>query len=122
MKIALKRVACVWLLVLSVLRCNAISMSTESFMEQKKPKIVVIGAGIAGLTTAYRLQEQGLDVQVYEARDRVGGRILSASLGDVVVELGGQNISDGGNAQHLHQLMDELDLEQTIYRISLDHR
>lgn len=32
------------------------------------PKVIVIGAGLARLTTAYRLQAPGIDVSVYEAR------------------------------------------------------
>jgi monoamine oxidase len=42
---------------------------------EQSPKVVVIGRGIAGLTAAYRLQEGGMDVNLYEARCRVGGRI-----------------------------------------------
>jgi monoamine oxidase len=38
-----------------------------------KEKIIVLGAGFAGLYAAYLLQEQGYDVTVLEARDRVGG-------------------------------------------------
>jgi protoporphyrinogen/coproporphyrinogen III oxidase len=37
-------------------------------------KIIVIGAGISGLTSALRLQQQGHEVEVLEATDRVGGR------------------------------------------------
>src|SRR5262252_7524274 len=40
-------------------------------------KIVVVGAGLAGLCAAYELQELGYDVTVYEVRDRVGGRVHS---------------------------------------------
>ncbi len=43
----------------------------------EKQKIVIIGAGLAGLTTAYRLFEKGYDIEIYEARPRVGGRIHS---------------------------------------------
>jgi monoamine oxidase len=39
--------------------------------------VIVVGAGIAGLAAARRLAGAGLDVQVVEARDRVGGRTLS---------------------------------------------
>ena len=46
---------------------------------QNKAQVVVIGAGISGLETALILQEQGVDVQVIEGRDRAGGRILSLS-------------------------------------------
>jgi monoamine oxidase len=40
-------------------------------------KIAVIGAGLSGLCTAYELNGIGYDVTVYEARDRVGGRVES---------------------------------------------
>lgn len=39
--------------------------------------VVVVGAGIAGLTAAYRLRQQRVPVTVYEAQERVGGRMLS---------------------------------------------
>src|SRR5260370_26138474 len=37
-------------------------------------KVVVLGAGVAGLSAAYELGQAGYDVTVLEARDRVGGR------------------------------------------------
>jgi monoamine oxidase len=75
------------------------------------PKVAVVGAGLAGLTTAYRLQQQGFDVDVYEARERVGGRVFTVSVDGCMSELGGQNISDGGDAEHLLALAEELGLE-----------
>src|SRR5262249_44819711 len=39
------------------------------------PRVVVVGAGLAGLTAAIDLTEAGWDVVVLEARDRVGGRV-----------------------------------------------
>ncbi|MCH9681589.1 MAG: FAD-dependent oxidoreductase [Deltaproteobacteria bacterium] len=50
--------------------------------------VVVVGAGIAGLATARRLFEAGLRVAVLEARDRVGGRLLSARVDGVGLDLG----------------------------------
>jgi monoamine oxidase len=58
---------------------------------------VVIGAGISGLYAARKLQRAGKSVCVLEARDRVGGRTLSAPLGNDVIDLGGQWI---GPKQH----------------------
>jgi monoamine oxidase len=53
--------------------------------------VVVVGAGLAGLSTARSLVAAGKTVAVLEARDRVGGRTLNRSLGDgKVVEVGGE--------------------------------
>ncbi|MCH9649576.1 MAG: FAD-dependent oxidoreductase [Deltaproteobacteria bacterium] len=41
---------------------------------------VIIGAGVSGLHTAWRLQQAGQKVVVCEARDRAGGRLLSAKV------------------------------------------
>ena len=43
----------------------------------KRKHVVVVGAGLAGLTCARRLQQLGFRVSVLEARDRVGGRVLT---------------------------------------------
>jgi monoamine oxidase len=66
-------------------------------------KVVVIGAGIAGLSAAYYLKKAGVDASAYEARERVGGRIYSAKnlVGDgLVTELGAEFI-DGSHADML---------------------
>lgn len=76
-----------------------------------KPKIVVLGAGLAGLTAAYRLQQQGHDVHVYEARHRPGGRVLSVKIGDSYEELGGENFLHANEGRHSLKLMAELNIE-----------
>jgi oxygen-dependent protoporphyrinogen oxidase len=48
----------------------------------------VLGAGIAGLTAAYHLEQNGADVEVLEARPRVGGVIRSERRGGFLVEHG----------------------------------
>ncbi|HEU4643422.1 MAG TPA: FAD-dependent oxidoreductase [Gemmatimonadaceae bacterium] len=60
--------------------------------------VLIIGAGIAGLTAAYRLRSRGVPVRVIEAQQRVGGRMYS--LRDYfpdgqVCELGGELIDTG---------------------------
>jgi monoamine oxidase len=50
--------------------------------------VVIIGAGLAGLSAADRLTEQGHDVLVLEGRDRVGGRIRTTEVVGVRVDAG----------------------------------
>jgi polyamine oxidase len=52
-------------------------------------RVVVVGAGIAGLTTASRLRRAGIPCLVLEARDRIGGRLHTVDLAGVPVDLGG---------------------------------
>lgn len=57
----------------------------------KEVDVAVVGAGLAGLTTARELRKHDVRVCVLEARDRVGGRTLDHPIGDGhVVEGGGQ--------------------------------
>lgn len=77
--------------------------------------VIVVGAGLSGLVAAGRLAERGLDVEVLEARDRVGGRTEGGVLSDgTPVELGGQWIGPPQDA--VLGLIDELGLETfTVY-------
>jgi len=90
--------------------------STSISAENKRPKIVIVGAGLAGLTTAYRLQQKGMDVHLYEVRNRVGGRIFTVKIGGSIAELGGLNIRDGGEAKNIQRLIEEFGLESTEYK------
>ncbi len=52
----------------------------------------MIGAGLAGLAAADELDRTGVDVEVFEARDRVGGRVWSVPFAGATVERGAEFI------------------------------
>ncbi len=59
-------------------------------------RVVVVGAGFAGLAAAEALAGRGLEVDVFEARDRVGGRVHSTRLDNgATVELGAEFVLPG---------------------------
>ena len=73
--------------------------------------VIVIGAGAAGLSAAADLAVSGLGVSVLEARDRVGGRILthrSPSTG-WPIELGAEFVH--GRPREIWELIDSAQLE-----------
>lgn len=51
-------------------------------------KVGIIGAGPAGITAAYRLAEEGISVDVYEASDSIGGMAKTIDLWNQKVDLG----------------------------------
>ncbi|KAA0206353.1 FAD-dependent oxidoreductase [Candidatus Uhrbacteria bacterium] len=55
-----------------------------------KPRVVILGAGLAGLACADLLSRRGYDVTVVEARGRIGGRVMTERLGPYLVEMGGE--------------------------------
>ena len=62
------------------------------------PRIIIVGAGTAGLLCAYRLQQQGVEARVIEASTRAGGRMFSLRKffpDDQLTELGGEYIDSG---------------------------
>src|SRR5215207_11740767 len=83
-------------------------MTGSRAMEAEERGVVVVGAGVAGLTAASRLAAAGVDAVVLEARDRVGGRVLTEDAGGLELELGGQWIAPYQDA--VRALVDELGL------------
>ncbi|MBO9641233.1 MAG: FAD-dependent oxidoreductase, partial [Siphonobacter aquaeclarae] len=53
-------------------------------------KIIILGAGLAGMSAAYELGKLGYDCTLLEARDRTGGRIWTVRKGTSETEIGGE--------------------------------
>ncbi len=74
----------------------------------------VIGAGIAGLTAAYRLRSEGHEPVVLESEDRTGGVIRSEHANGFLVEHGPNSIQS--NSPLLDELIERHDLEESVVR------
>ena len=69
---------------------------------------LVVGAGLSGLACATRLRAAGCSVVVLEARRRVGGRVLSAEVAGVPIDLGAQWI--GPTQARMHRLVERFSI------------
>lgn len=77
-------------------------------------RVVVVGAGFAGIAAARRLVELGFDVTVLEARDRVGGRAHSVGDLGAPVDLGAANLQ--GPAEALREAAGALEFATRLVR------
>jgi monoamine oxidase len=87
------------------------ALTLDRKVDATTPPVLIVGAGIAGLTAAYHLHKSGVPVRIIEASNRAGGRMLSQTkaLGtDSTVELGGEFIDSGH--KNIRKLAQELDL------------
>ena len=69
----------------------------DTFAQRRKKSCVIIGAGFSGLAAAYKLKNAGWNVTVLEARDRISGRVFSASMPqskNLVFELGAEWVGE----------------------------
>jgi NADPH-dependent 2,4-dienoyl-CoA reductase/sulfur reductase-like enzyme len=87
--------------------------------------VVIIGAGLAGLTAAREVTKAGYSCVVLEARARVGGRTYTHTLDKGIVDLGAAWINDTNQSQ-IFALAEELKLElieqnTTGNAVLLDH-
>jgi oxygen-dependent protoporphyrinogen oxidase len=75
-------------------------------------KVVVVGAGIAGLTAAFRLHQQGYAVTVLEAGSQVGGRMSSTERDGYRFDRGAVSLST--KYEHMHKLIAEVGVADQV--------
>lgn len=81
-------------------------------IEKSQYDVAVVGAGLSGLTAAYRLKQEGFNVIVLEAKDRVGGRLLNTRLDNgAVIDAGGSFVAP--QQKNVQRLLREFDLHTT---------
>ena len=78
--------------------------------------VIVIGAGIAGLTAAYRLQQAGYAVTVLEADSKVGGRMITIHWKGLAIDPGAEFVT--GADKYLLDMARQLDIQHKLINYS----
>jgi protoporphyrinogen/coproporphyrinogen III oxidase len=81
-----------------------------------KSQVLIIGAGIAGLSAAYFLKQKGISFSVLEASERVGGRVMTMREQGLVIDAGSQFISSSYGV--LPNLIKQLGLQSQVVDVS----
>lgn len=80
---------------------------------------IIIGAGLSGLAAAYALKQGGWQVTLLEARNRIGGRVLSYTFpqsSNLICELGAEWV--GANHERIQALCREFNIELQDHRFA----
>ena len=88
------------------------SSAFSNFFIAKKPKVIIIGAGFAGLAAANYLHKKGIDFVILEARNRISGRVFSHTIDEkenLIIELGAEWV--GNSHERIQNLCNEFGLE-----------
>lgn len=78
--------------------------------------VAVVGAGISGLATAYRLGQAGYQVEVFESDDLAGGRMRCGRINGYTIDRGAETLAPWGYPA-TWQLIRELGLKPAVHRI-----
>ena len=83
----------------------------------KKRKVVILGAGISGLTSAYELSKAGYQCIILEASNRPGGRNFTVRHGDFIDEVGNPQQCQFDQAPHLYMNAGAARIPHTHHKI-----
>ena len=83
-------------------------IGTKILDKERKETIDIIGSGIAGLSAGYILKNNNINSVIFEASDFPGGRTQTVFINNDLDEIGGKEISDGGDALYLRRLTHKL--------------
>ena len=78
--------------------------------------VIVVGAGISGLAAAFRLQREGYDVTVLEAKPHVGGRMITIHWHGLAIDPGAEFVT--GADKFLLEMVDHLGIRERLIRYS----
>lgn len=84
-------------------------------INKQSPTVAIVGGGLTGLTAAYRLQNAGVGVKIYEKASVVGGRTMSLRKDGFIFDLGA--ITMLPTYRHTCALIDELGIGSHLHRI-----
>ncbi|HMQ06719.1 MAG TPA: NAD(P)/FAD-dependent oxidoreductase [Saprospiraceae bacterium] len=96
------------------------TLDTHPFNRDTK-HVIILGAGLSGMTAAYSLIQRGYTCEIFEARNRLGGRVFSHMMDredNLVIELGAEWI--GESHQRILALCEEFGLKVLDNRFEVD--
>lgn len=108
----------------SVLAGAGVLVGTSAFSNiviARKPKVIIIGAGFAGLAAANYLHKKKIDFVILEARNRISGRVFSHTMDNsngLVVELGAEWV--GASHERVQNLCNDFGLTLDDNRFESD--
>ncbi|KAM3761212.1 hypothetical protein ACB098_01G250900 [Castanea mollissima] len=93
----------------------------ENKKNSSAKRVAVIGAGVSGLAAAYKLKSHGLNVAVFEAEGRAGGKLRSVSHDGLIWDEGANTMTE--SEPEVRSLLDDLGLrEKQQFPISQNKR
>ena len=103
---------------------TSLTSCREESVTKAPEKVLIIGAGAAGLTAAYLLHQRGIEVQVLEASSEYGGRMRTTNdFADFPISLGGEwlHVGRGVFDEIVNDASKEVTIETTPYDPAVDY-